>query len=86
VQPRSWGSIARAPDSVVRQWIAQGQATASEIGCVARHDGQMMQQRNGSDLIINPMLGIRYPQMPPHLGSITVETENTVAIVDQHLL
>jgi hypothetical protein len=32
------------------------------------------------------MLRIRYPQMPPHLGSITVETENTVAIVDQHLL
>ena len=45
-----------------------------------------MQQRNGSDLLINPMLRIRYPQMPPHLGSITVETENTVAIVDQHLL
>lgn len=45
-----------------------------------------MQQRNGSDLLIDPMLRIRYPQMPPHLGSITVETENTVAIVDQHLL
>ena len=45
-----------------------------------------MQQRNGSDLLVDAMMRIPHPQTPPHLGSITIKTEHTVAIVDQHLL
>lgn len=32
------------------------------------------------------MLRVRYPQPPPQLRSIAIQAENTIAIVNQHLL
>lgn len=60
----------RTHDSVIGKWIGQGHPAANKIGCVSGHHCQAMQQRKGSDLLIDGML----------------RTWHTVAIVDQHLL
>ena len=66
--------------------IQQGYPAVSEIVCVSCHDRQVMQQGDGSDLFVDPMLRIRHPQPPPQLGSIAIQAENTIALAEQHLL
>ena len=63
--------------------IQQGYPAISEIGCVSCHDGEAMQERNRGDLLVDPMLRIRHPQPPPQLGSIAIQADNTIAIVEQ---
>ena len=63
--------------------IQQSYPAVSEIACVAGYHREVMQERNGSNLLVDPMLRIRNPQPPPQLGSIAIQAENTIAIVEQ---
>ena len=66
--------------------IQQNYPAASEIGCVSCHIREAMQERNRGDLLVDPMLRIRHPQPPPHLGGIAIQAEHTIAEIEQHLL
>ena len=65
--------------------IEQPHPAASEVINVARHHGEIAQQGDGSDLLIDGVVGIGHPQSPPNLGRIPIKVQHPMAVGLQHL-
>ena len=60
--------------------IEHAHPTASEATGVARHHGEIVQQGDGGDLLVDGVVGSGHPQSPPDLGCIALEVEHPVAV------
>jgi DNA-binding NarL/FixJ family response regulator len=67
--------------SARRKRVEQPDANGLEVRHVAGDDGQVVDQRNGRDLFVQLMFGVRNAQLSPHLGSLGVESKNVVVVV-----
>ncbi len=65
--------------------IQQPDSAAGEVIDVARHYGEIVQQGDGSDLLINGVVVIGHPQSPPNLGRIAIKVEHPIAVSLQYL-
>ena len=65
--------------------IQQPHSAAGEVIDVARHHGEIVQQGDGSDLLINGVVVIGHPQSPPNLGCIAIKVEHPIAVGLQYL-
>lgn len=78
--------IAALGRSATGERIQQANPGVGEIHHIACHHRQLMQHRDGSDLFINGVLGIRYTQTAPDLSSIAIQCQYPIAVIVQHLI
>jgi len=64
---------------------AKRRSAVGEVIDVARHHGEIVQQGDGSDLLVNSVVRIGHPQSPPNLGRIAIKVQHPIAVGLQYL-
>ena len=68
-------------ESCRQERVCQSHTGIAEVGCIARHHSQVVDQRDGGDLFVKPMLRVRYSQAPPDLRGLRIEGKDVLTIL-----
>jgi len=71
--------------SATRKRIVESHPAANKVINVARHQGEVVQQCNGRNLLVDGVVGIRHPEPPPDLRRFSIEAQHPISILREHL-
>ena len=56
-----------------QEGIGEADACSGKVGGVAGHDGQVVDQGDRCDLLVERVFAVRRPQVTPHLRGVDIE-------------
>ena len=72
-----------APVASTREWVNQADSCPAEVVRVPGDQGQVIDQGDGGNLLVQGVFRVRDPQPAPDLGDLGVEAQDVVPVIPQ---